>query len=76
MDRRYKLFIAGQFKDQLTELYWNQQIKQMHLESSVVFQGWHTDLDTWLEDKNYILEFFTDLNTQKAIYQIIEQLEN
>ncbi|WP_338790969.1 tetratricopeptide repeat protein (plasmid) [Bernardetia sp. Wsw4-3y2] len=28
------------------------------------------------EDKNYILEFFTDLNTQKAIYQIIEQLEN
>lgn len=55
IDKRYKLYVAGQFQDYLVELYWNHQVKQMGLQNNVIFQGWQDNISKWLEDKNYIL---------------------
>ena len=55
MDRRYKLFIAGQFQDHRDVLYFNQMIKEFGIENNVIYEGWQDNLDNWLEDKNYIL---------------------
>ncbi|MEW8992953.1 methyltransferase domain-containing protein [Clostridium sp.] len=54
-DKRYKLYIAGQFQDKLIELYWNYQIQQMELQNNVIFEGWQDNISKWLENKNYIL---------------------
>ncbi|WGG48089.1 glycosyltransferase [Rossellomorea sp. DA94] len=54
-DKRYKLFIAGQYQDLRDKLYFDQMIVEMGMEDNVFFEGWQTDLDTWLEDKHYIL---------------------
>jgi 2-polyprenyl-3-methyl-5-hydroxy-6-metoxy-1,4-benzoquinol methylase/glycosyltransferase involved in cell wall biosynthesis len=54
-DKRYKLYIAGQFQEPLIEVYWNYQIKQMGLENNVIFEGWKEYISNWLENKNYIL---------------------
>ncbi|AZV56849.1 methyltransferase domain-containing protein [Clostridium sp. AWRP] len=54
-DKRYKLYVAGQFQDGLIKLYWFDQIKKMKLEESVIFQGWQNNVESWLEDKNYVL---------------------
>lgn len=54
-DNRYKLFMAGTFQDQRDVLYYNQMIEEMGLQDNLIFQGWQNDLDTWLEDKNYII---------------------
>lgn len=54
-DKRYKLYIAGQFQDGLIELYWNYQVQQMELQNNVFFEGWQDNISKWLENKNYIL---------------------
>lgn len=54
-DNRYKLYIAGAFQDSRYVLYFQQMIKEMNLENSVIYQGWQDDLNEWMEDKNYIL---------------------
>lgn len=54
-DRRYKLYIAGTFQDPRYILYFNQMIKEMGLEHSVIIDGWQNNLDAWLEDKHYIV---------------------
>lgn len=54
-DNNYKLYIAGAFQDERYILYFNHMIKELQLENSIIFQGWQKDLNTWLEDKNYIL---------------------
>lgn len=55
IDKRYKLYIAGQFQDGLIKLYWDYQLKQMGLQDNVIFEGWQDDINKWLEDKNYII---------------------
>jgi glycosyltransferase involved in cell wall biosynthesis len=55
IDKRYKLYIAGQFQDKIIKLYWDYQVRRMGLESNVVFDGWQDDISKWLEDKNYVL---------------------
>ncbi len=54
-DQRYRLHIAGTIQEPRYSLYLNQMIKEMHLENHVLFAGWQTDLNQWLEDKQYIL---------------------
>ena len=54
-DDKYRLFIAGDFQDARYQLYFNQMIKEMDLENNVHFDGWVTDVNSWLEDKQYIL---------------------
>ena len=54
-DKRYKLFIAGQFQDSRDVLYFKQMIKEWKMEKNIIFQGWQDNLNAWLENKNYIL---------------------
>ncbi|SDL29777.1 Tetratricopeptide repeat-containing protein [Clostridium cochlearium] len=54
-DKRYKLYVAGQFQDALIELYWNYQVEQMGLQDNIIFQGWQKNINRWLEDKSYII---------------------
>ncbi|EOR20123.1 family 2 glycosyl transferase [Clostridium sartagoforme AAU1] len=54
-DNRYKLYIAGQFQDDRDVLYFKQMTKEFGIERNVFFEGWQSDLNIWLEDKNYIL---------------------
>ena len=55
MDSRYKLFIAGTFQEPRYSLYYKQMIKELGLQDHVLFEGWQTDINKWLEDKQYIL---------------------
>jgi hypothetical protein len=54
-DQRYKLYVAGTFQDPRYSLYFKQMIKEMGLEKNIFLEGWQNDLDTWLEDKNYVI---------------------
>lgn len=54
-DNRYKLYIAGKFQDYRDELYYSQMIREFGIENNVFFEGWQSDINKWLEDKNYIL---------------------
>jgi glycosyltransferase involved in cell wall biosynthesis/phospholipid N-methyltransferase len=54
-DNRYKLYIAGEFQDSRYVLYFKQMIKEMGLENNIFFDGWQENVDSWLEDKNYII---------------------
>ncbi len=54
-DNRYVLHIAGQCQDNRYALYFRQMVKELGLENNFFFDGWQKDLDSWLNDKNYIL---------------------
>lgn len=54
-DKRYKLYIAGEFQDSLIKLYWYDQVNKLGIEKNIIFEGWQEEVSTWLEDKNYIL---------------------
>lgn len=54
-DKRYKLYVAGAFQEQLAKMYWEYQVRRMGLEENVIFEGWQKDINTWLEDKNYLI---------------------
>lgn len=55
IDKRYKLYIAGEFQDYRDYMYFQQMIKELGIEENIIFEGWQDSLDNWLEDKNYIL---------------------
>jgi len=55
IDKRYRLFIAGKFNDQLIKMYFDYQVKAMNLEDHVIFQGWQNNIADWLKDKNYLV---------------------
>ncbi|WP_324823952.1 glycosyltransferase [Sinanaerobacter sp. ZZT-01] len=54
-DSRYKLYIAGRFQDDRDVLYFKQMIQEWRLEKNIIYEGWQDNLDSWLEDKDYIL---------------------
>jgi len=54
-DHRYKLYIAGTFQDERDVLYFRQTIEKMGLSHNVIYEGWQDDINSWLENKNYIL---------------------
>lgn len=54
-DDRYRLFIAGEFQDLRYVQYFRQMLDQMKLNKNVFYEGWQSDLNSWLEDKHYIL---------------------
>jgi glycosyltransferase involved in cell wall biosynthesis len=54
-NKNYKLFIAGEFQDERDVLYFNKMVFQLGLENNVIYEGWQDNLNSWLEDKNYIL---------------------
>ncbi|ABP67272.1 Methyltransferase type 11 [Caldicellulosiruptor saccharolyticus DSM 8903] len=55
IDKRYRLFIAGEFQDEENMTYFEYLTKEMGLNDYVIFEGWQKDINTWLEDKDYIL---------------------
>jgi glycosyltransferase involved in cell wall biosynthesis len=54
-DKRYKLYIAGQFMDPIIKIYWDYQVKELNLQDNICFEGWQDNINVWLEDKNYLL---------------------
>ena len=54
-DNRYVLHIAGKFQDERDELYFEQMADELQLRNNIKFDGWRTDINKWLEDKNYII---------------------
>ena len=55
LDKRYKLFIAGDFQDARYELYFSQMIQEMGLEDNIQIDEWVENVSKWMEDKQYIV---------------------
>ncbi|ADQ06811.1 glycosyl transferase group 1 [Caldicellulosiruptor hydrothermalis 108] len=55
IDKRYRLFIAGEFQDEENMMYFKYMLKEMSLEEHVIFDGWQKDINAWLEDKDYLV---------------------
>jgi FkbM family methyltransferase len=55
IDPKYKVYIAGHFKDDKLKLYWDYAVNELDLSRNVIFQGFQPNISEWLEDKNYIL---------------------
>ncbi len=54
-DKRYRLHIAGEIQDPRYAFYFKQMVQDMGLSNNFIMYGKIDDIDTWLEDKNYIL---------------------
>lgn len=58
-DNRYKLYIAGKFQDDMLKMYWYYQVKEMKLDNNIIFDGWQSDIEEWLENKTiFCLQVF------------------
>lgn len=55
IDPQYKLFFAGVFQDAALEQYIRYMIKALELANVVFFDGWQDDVNSWLQDKHYIV---------------------
>ncbi len=55
VDKKYRLFIGGNFQDVRYELYFSQMIKEMGLENNIQMDGWVENVGSWLDDKQYIV---------------------
>ena len=51
----YKLFFGGNFEDPMLEQYLKHMVKALGLGDVVFFDGWQTDIVSWLADKQYIV---------------------
>lgn len=54
-DRSYRFYIAGIYQDPRYFLYFKQMVRELGLENNFFFEGWQTDINKWLEDKDYII---------------------
>jgi glycosyltransferase involved in cell wall biosynthesis len=55
IDRRYKLYLAGEVYKKEIEVYFNYMLQEMELENNVIYDGFQINVDQWLEDKDYII---------------------
>lgn len=55
IDPEYQLYIAGGKGDLLIEHYFQYQIKALELEKVIHFDGWQSDIQSWLADKHYLV---------------------
>uniref|UniRef100_A0A7V4CPH1 Glycosyltransferase n=1 Tax=Fervidobacterium pennivorans TaxID=93466 RepID=A0A7V4CPH1_FERPE len=55
IDSRYQLHIAGSYQDPTFEYYFTNFISETGLEENVKLYGWVNDINSFLEDKNYLL---------------------
>jgi hypothetical protein len=55
IDPEYHLFFAGRFQDDTLEQYLVHMIHVLKLEDVVHFDGWQQDVNSWLQDKHYIV---------------------
>lgn len=54
-DPRYVLHIAGTYQDADCSLYIEQMLDELKLRDNIVFHGWITNLETWTDDKQFLL---------------------
>jgi len=55
IDSEYKLFFAGTFQNPMVEQYVRHMAQALELTEVVFFDGWHEDINSWLQDKHYIV---------------------
>jgi glycosyltransferase involved in cell wall biosynthesis len=55
IDSEYKLFFAGTFQDPMLEQYIRHMVQVLELADVIFFEGWQEDMDSWLQDKHYIV---------------------
>ncbi len=55
IDNRYKLFWAGSIQDERIYRYFTYLLEKLHIKESFSFDGWHNDVNSYLEDKNVFL---------------------
>jgi pentatricopeptide repeat protein len=55
IDAEYKLFFAGNFQDPMLEQYIRHMVEALELTDVVFFDGWQEDINSWLQDKHYIV---------------------
>ena len=55
IDAEYKLFFAGVFQDPMLEQYIKHIVQALKLTNVVFFDSWQEDINSWLEDKHYIV---------------------
>ncbi|MHC4570804.1 MAG: glycosyltransferase [Planctomycetota bacterium] len=55
IDPGYKLFFAGNFQDSMLEQYVRHMVQVLEVGDVVFFDGWQEDINSWLEDKHYIV---------------------
>ena len=55
VDPEYRLFFGGIFADPALEQYLRHMVNVLALDDVVFFDGWQADINSWLEDKHYIV---------------------
>jgi glycosyltransferase involved in cell wall biosynthesis len=55
IDREYRLYFGGIFQDSALEQYLRHMVNALDLRDVVFFDGWQADVNSWLEDKHYIV---------------------
>jgi len=55
IDPQYRLFFAGDFQDTALKQYLKHMVDALELRDVVSFDGWQDDVNSWLEDKHYIV---------------------
>jgi glycosyltransferase involved in cell wall biosynthesis len=55
IDPEYKLFFAGVYQDPMLEQYIRHIVQELKLTDVVFFDGWQEDINSWLQDKHYIV---------------------
>ena len=54
-DPSYHLHLGGQYQDERYPLYFAQMARELGLTGNLHFDGWISDINTWLADKQYIV---------------------
>ena len=55
IDPEYRLFFGGIFQNRTLEQYLKYMVDTLDLRDVVFFDGWQEDVNSWLEDKHYIV---------------------
>jgi len=55
IDPEHKLYFAGTFQDAMLEQYIKYMVRTLELSDAVFFDGWQVDINSWLQDKHYII---------------------
>ncbi len=54
-DNEFRLFIAGKVENSRYPYYFSQMMNEMGLHDNIQYDGWIKDINSWLEDKQYIV---------------------
>ncbi len=55
IDSQYRLFMAGREDDPAIRQYLEYTCDDLGLSDNIIFQGWQDDINSWLDDKHYIV---------------------